>query len=342
MFTQADAQRACSEEKRTGLLELKSFLKIQVMNGAEHVALPSWVDDPMSDCCGWERLSCNSTTGRLQRLSLFNWNITLVQSFKHLKTLILAYNCMRWKENQGMVITYMITSNIFKFLAHNILFIGSNGWSRLQQLETLDLSYNILTSSHLHSLRKLKSLKNLNLSGNSFNGSFPARGQPVTQQLIQDPTQRGIRPGPELVSASHHIPCHTSLPPATHTMPCSSHHDVLAPCRSPYVTMLCSNRPASPPKPSITELSKKINRDRELDYLAASVLRQGQGCRRGRIAGVLRGRFRSWHHRMWWSTMGLVRSAEERRYGNIVSLREFRWVDFPCFVNRRLEWNDHP
>ncbi|KAE8706145.1 Detected protein of unknown function [Hibiscus syriacus] len=165
IFTQTDGQRACSEEERTGLLELKSFLKIDVMNGAEHDVLPSWVDDPTSDYCGWERLSCNSTTGRLHRLSLFNirlsnlhdfycfdspnWNITLFQSFKHLKTLILAYNCMTWTENQG--------------------------WSRLQQLETLDLSYNILTSSHLHSLRKLKSLKNLNLSGNSFNGSFPAR-----------------------------------------------------------------------------------------------------------------------------------------------------------------------
>ncbi|KAL4310441.1 hypothetical protein GQ457_01G003250 [Hibiscus cannabinus] len=165
LCTPTDGQRTCSDEQRTGLLELKSFLKTEVMHGAEHVVLPSWIDDPRSDCCGWERVSCNPTTGRIDRLSLFNirqsnlhyfycfdspnWNISLLQTFKDLKTLILAYNCMRWKENQGLL--------------------------KLQQLETLDLSFNSLTSSHLHSLRKLKSLKNLNLSGNSFNGSFPAR-----------------------------------------------------------------------------------------------------------------------------------------------------------------------
>ncbi|TYH29813.1 hypothetical protein ES288_A01G042100v1 [Gossypium darwinii] len=80
-----------------GLLELKSFLKQEVVDVSDHDVLPSWVDDPRSDCC----------------------------------------------------------------------------LLRLQQLETLDLSGNGLTSSHLQSLMELKSLKNLILSCNSFNGSFP-------------------------------------------------------------------------------------------------------------------------------------------------------------------------
>ncbi|KAK8312416.1 hypothetical protein V6Z12_D01G040500 [Gossypium hirsutum] len=163
-LTQFDGKKACFEEERMGLLELKSFLKQEVVDGSDHVVLPSWVDDPRSDCCGWERVSCNSTIRRIVKLSLsliggvkhdcYNdfvfssyLNATLFQSFKDLKTLNLSYNYIRWQENQGLL--------------------------RLQQLETLDLSGNGLTSSHLQSLMELKSLKNLILSCNSFNGSFP-------------------------------------------------------------------------------------------------------------------------------------------------------------------------
>ncbi|KAB2095476.1 hypothetical protein ES319_A01G039600v1 [Gossypium barbadense] len=97
LLTQFDGKKACFEEERMGLLELKSFLKQEVVDVSDHDVLPSWVDDPRSDCC----------------------------------------------------------------------------LLRLQQLETLDLSGNGLTSSHLQSLMELKSLKNLILSCNSFNGSFP-------------------------------------------------------------------------------------------------------------------------------------------------------------------------
>ncbi|KAH1120655.1 hypothetical protein J1N35_003815 [Gossypium stocksii] len=164
LLTQFDGKKACFEEERMGLLELKSFLKQEVELGSDHVVLPSWVDDPRSDCCGWERVTCNSTTRRIVKLSLsliggtvhgcYNdfvfssyLNVSLFQSFKDLKTLNLSYSYIRWQENQGLL--------------------------RLQQLETLDLSGNGLTSSHLQSLMELKSLKNLILSCNSFNGSFP-------------------------------------------------------------------------------------------------------------------------------------------------------------------------
>ncbi|PPD89999.1 hypothetical protein GOBAR_DD13067 [Gossypium barbadense] len=126
LLTQFDGKKACFEEERMGLLELKSFLKQEVVDGSDHVVLPSWVDDPRSDCCGWERVSCNSTTRRIVKLSL-----SLIGGVTH--------GCLL----------------------------------RLQQLETLDLSGNGLTNSHLQSLMELKSLKNLILSCNSFNGSFP-------------------------------------------------------------------------------------------------------------------------------------------------------------------------
>ncbi|KAK9004750.1 hypothetical protein V6N11_042207 [Hibiscus sabdariffa] len=188
LLTQTDGRKACYEEDRKGLLELKSFLEIEQVNGSDHVLLPSWVDDRTSDCCGWERVTCNSTTGRIVKLSLFNlnglycfaavasdlpnWNLTLFQSFKELKALSLASNCMRWKEKQGYL--------------------------RLPQLETLDLSFNGLTSSHLHSLKKLKSLKNLILRVNFFNGSFPAQElSPFENLETLDLSMNSLRDSPK-------------------------------------------------------------------------------------------------------------------------------------------------
>ncbi|KAK8603195.1 hypothetical protein V6N13_085388 [Hibiscus sabdariffa] len=163
LITPTDGQRACCDEERIGLLELKSFLKTEVMHGAEHVVLPSWIDDPRSDCCGWERVSCNPTTGRVDRLSLFNirqsnlhcfycfdspnWNISLLQTFKDLKTLILACNCMRWKENQDLII--------------------------LGRLEVLDLRSNFMEGSIPQTIGKLSYLKALYLAENGFSGSLP-------------------------------------------------------------------------------------------------------------------------------------------------------------------------
>ncbi|XP_039026488.1 receptor-like protein 15 isoform X1 [Hibiscus syriacus] len=165
LCTQIQGRKACYEEERKGLLELK----LKLVNGPEHALLPSWVDDPNNDCCGWERVTCNSTTGRVVLLSLFNMpdyhvlntffqcfdaadsssylNITLFESFKDLKALNLSYNCMKWVENQGLL--------------------------RLEQLETLDLSFNRLTSVDImRFLCSLPSLKSLDLSFNGMRGTL--------------------------------------------------------------------------------------------------------------------------------------------------------------------------
>uniref|UniRef100_F6HXI5 Leucine-rich repeat-containing N-terminal plant-type domain-containing protein n=1 Tax=Vitis vinifera TaxID=29760 RepID=F6HXI5_VITVI len=51
-----------------GLLEFKAFLKVN----DEHTdfLLPSWIDNNTSECCNWERVICNPTTGRVKKLSL--------------------------------------------------------------------------------------------------------------------------------------------------------------------------------------------------------------------------------------------------------------------------------
>ena len=91
--------------------------------------LPSWVDDHKSECCKWERVTCNSTTGHVTHLSLHNiwefdeyfylsyefyqmvWflNVSLFESFKELRSLDLASNAIGgWIEHKGMLI-YIIS-----------------------------------------------------------------------------------------------------------------------------------------------------------------------------------------------------------------------------------------
>ena len=98
--------------------------------------LPSWVDDQKSECCEWERVTCNSTTGHVTHLSLHNiwefdieqdesyryflytsdfkdmvWllNVSLFESFKELRSLDLSFNAIGgWIEHKGMLI-YIIS-----------------------------------------------------------------------------------------------------------------------------------------------------------------------------------------------------------------------------------------
>jgi hypothetical protein len=94
---------ACLQEERIALLELKAFLESNII----HALLPSWIDDKKSDCCGWERVTCNSTTAHVIKLSLYNlkeedpynnrWllNVSLLVPFKELTTLNLSGNAIR-------------------------------------------------------------------------------------------------------------------------------------------------------------------------------------------------------------------------------------------------------
>ncbi|KAG8501484.1 hypothetical protein CXB51_003991 [Gossypium anomalum] len=159
--------KSCVEEERVGLLQFKEFIESEGYD-ADHL-FPSWSGDPLSDCCSWERVTCNSSTGRVIQLSLnntrkyamehirysydSNWyvNLALFQPFVHLTTLDLSFNAIGgWIENQG----------------------GFGSYLRLKKLETLDLSQNNLNKSSLKQLSALTSLKSLNLSGNNMGGAL--------------------------------------------------------------------------------------------------------------------------------------------------------------------------
>ncbi|XP_022723783.1 brassinosteroid LRR receptor kinase BRL3-like [Durio zibethinus] len=162
ILLQFQGLKSCLEEERMGLLQFKSFIESDGYD-ADNL-FPSWVNDPKSDCCGWERVTCNSTTARVIQLSLNNTgpyyfghlNFALFQPFAELTTLDLSSNAIvGWIGNQG-----------------------SESSLRLKQLEILDLSGNNLNKSSLKQLSSLKSLKSLNLSANNMGGfSYNWRGQ---------------------------------------------------------------------------------------------------------------------------------------------------------------------
>ncbi|KAL4629144.1 hypothetical protein ACB092_05G287300 [Castanea dentata] len=194
--------RGCFEEERMGLLEIKEefvrstpnetfqeSIKYYLSSGVYPLSgghiLPSWVDDHKSECCEWERVTCNSTTGHVTHLSLHNiwefdiesdiyfnspfyfkdmvWflNVSLFESFKELRSLDLSYNGIGgWIEHKG-----------------------SESLLRLIKLESLDLDCNIFNRSIIHSLRLLTSLKSLNLSYNELEGSLPTKELSVFEDL---------------------------------------------------------------------------------------------------------------------------------------------------------------
>jgi hypothetical protein len=142
VFLQFHEHTACFQEERIALLELKAFLKSNIIIDAHHRLLSSWIDDANSDCCGWERVTCNSITAHVINLSLYNikedpycyddpfycyreyeekkhWllNVSLLVPFKELRSLNLSSNviggCL---PNQGM---FSASPACFSFLISN-------------------------------------------------------------------------------------------------------------------------------------------------------------------------------------------------------------------------------
>lgn len=109
-------QSNCIEEERKTLLEIKASHMKSYDSENDHF-LPTWVDnydsstpgDRGCDCCDWERVNCNTTTGHVTDLSLYNlrgveaeskfWplNFSLFLHFKELRSLNLSYDYLDHK-----------------------------------------------------------------------------------------------------------------------------------------------------------------------------------------------------------------------------------------------------
>ncbi|KAI3510865.1 hypothetical protein L1887_18002 [Cichorium endivia] len=122
IFMVCQTQGYCLEEEKKALLEIKaSHMKTHDFKMDDF--LPTWVD--YGNCCDWERVSCNTTTGHVTELSLYRlrgsklWplNVSLFLHFKELRNLNLSYD----------------------FLDKEIIKTGFERLSSLKKLEILQL-----------------------------------------------------------------------------------------------------------------------------------------------------------------------------------------------------------
>ncbi|KAJ8769653.1 hypothetical protein K2173_005256 [Erythroxylum novogranatense] len=168
----------------------------------------SWRKDV--DCCKWDGVGCNTTTGRIYELMLYSfreegfvdWHFdaSLFLPFQELRRLVLQNNniiCCFERLSSVINLEHLdlsfnkIGNTILPFLGgftllkslyiSEIALIGTTGLeelSKLRNLEVLDLSFNDLYSSILPLLRGLHSLRTLLMSDTQQKGSIN------TQDLI--------------------------------------------------------------------------------------------------------------------------------------------------------------
>ncbi|KAL5799308.1 hypothetical protein ACOSQ4_032192 [Xanthoceras sorbifolium] len=134
LVLQMHGYKGCLEKERTALLEIKElFLNSYVYIDYVNSTFWSWVDDRVSNCCNWNQVECNTTTGRVINLSLFSildysplslhpiLNFSMFQPFEELQSLDLSSNYFEgWVDSREVF---------------------------LRNLEFLDLSYTIISGT---------------------------------------------------------------------------------------------------------------------------------------------------------------------------------------------------
>uniref|UniRef100_A0A6N2KLL8 Leucine-rich repeat-containing N-terminal plant-type domain-containing protein n=1 Tax=Salix viminalis TaxID=40686 RepID=A0A6N2KLL8_SALVM len=160
----------CLDEERAALLQLKDSL-----NYPNGTSLPSWRKGD-ARCCDWQSITCNSSTGRVIELDLWDvrngelgdWylNASLFLPFQELNSLNLMDNQIAgWVENKGVYQPF-----------------------KMSKLEELDLGSNRLDNSILSYVDGLSSLKTLDISYNRLEGSIDLKGvyQPFKMSKLEE------------------------------------------------------------------------------------------------------------------------------------------------------------
>ncbi|XP_057969372.1 receptor-like protein 56 [Malania oleifera] len=168
--------RGCHAEERKALLRIKDFVKSNWLSSSSSSTtdiFPSWVAGAAEsiDCCKWERVKCNSTTGRLMDLSLFNINnITYYERLECIRCEDRLLNASLFLPFQDLTTLNLSLNSISGFLPNQ----GFEKLTSLKKLEILDLGYNYFYKRNIfRSLGQLTSLKTLILGHNGLDGFFP-------------------------------------------------------------------------------------------------------------------------------------------------------------------------
>ncbi|CAA7059718.1 unnamed protein product [Microthlaspi erraticum] len=159
LFGQLHGYTSCIQKERNALFELKQHMISNSQLGDLDYNLPTWTNQTTSDCCRWEGLKCNRTSGRVTEIVLDNLfleesfllNISLLHPFEEVRSL--------------------------KFSAYVVgLFDDVEELKDLTNLELLDLSRTVLMAPYQYKIISLRKLKALDLSSNGFSGPMELQG----------------------------------------------------------------------------------------------------------------------------------------------------------------------
>ncbi|XP_057987791.1 cuscuta receptor 1-like [Hevea brasiliensis] len=175
----------CLDYERNALLQLKASFK-----HPGHMSLSSWglLTD---DCCKWANIDCNSTGGRVSKLSIWHvewtaewtvewtaewcFNASLFLPFQELTSLSLNNRIIDCVENGDFERLERLSKLEFLDLEGNLFnkesIVSSIG--HLSSLKSLNLAYTGLESvTDIQGLSSLQNLEFLDLSSNNFSDSI--------------------------------------------------------------------------------------------------------------------------------------------------------------------------
>ncbi|GLT51431.1 hypothetical protein SLA2020_248420 [Shorea laevis] len=155
---------SCLEQERTALLQLKIFFNGQTLR--------NWGrGDHNSNCCQWERVECNPSTGRVIALYL-NYTRAYSSPYRYLNTSLF----LPFEELKGL---YLPLNGIAGCIQNE----GFNRLSRkLRNLEILDLSRGIVST---RGLSKLINLKELDMSWNDIESLESSQEEEQSLRFVQ-------------------------------------------------------------------------------------------------------------------------------------------------------------
>ncbi|KAJ3695552.1 hypothetical protein LUZ60_000929 [Juncus effusus] len=141
---------ACWAEEKAALLEIQASFSVPGRSWSLN-----W--DGKVDCCRYERVVCDSVSGRITQLLLNQtWDFSSAQEHVLNSTLFLPFRDLQYLDLSSNSIDGCIPNS------------GFEAWSSLRKLEVLDLSGNSFSESTIESLAKVSSLKTLLLSNTSI------------------------------------------------------------------------------------------------------------------------------------------------------------------------------
>ncbi|KAL0731761.1 hypothetical protein Bca4012_027855 [Brassica carinata] len=90
--------RSCIQKERVALLDLKKSVITRSEEEQSDSIFTTWTNDTNSDCCRWKGVKCNSTSGRVTRISFDGvfrnesslLNLSLLHPFEDVRSLDLS------------------------------------------------------------------------------------------------------------------------------------------------------------------------------------------------------------------------------------------------------------